>query len=132
MSVAPERNPAIQPQNFLPSRFTISTLTLGVQTSVTTDVDHNYCIGQLTRILIPWPFGCRQADEALGYVTSIPASNQVVIDIDSSQWDLFIDTPRYYSTPAQIMAVGDNNSGQIMAANGFPPVYIDGSFQNIS
>lgn len=92
----------------------------------------NYVIGQLIRLVIPIPFGCRQLNEAEGYVISMPASNQVTINIDSSRnVDPFKSSTA--ATQPQIMAIGDINNGQVNA-NGRSPTstLIPGSFENIS
>jgi len=42
-----------------------------------------------------------------GFVISVPASNQVIVDIDSSFYDTFV--PKYFvrNDQPQILAVGD-------------------------
>lgn len=130
--VAPYNNVPINAQYFKPSAFVISAISLGRSTTVTTTTDMNYVIGQLIRLYIPPSFGCRQLNDSSGYVTSIPAVNEVVVDIDSSQnVDPFISSSA--TTKAQIVAVGDINNGYT-SSNG-PNVVnpsIPGSFTNIS
>lgn len=129
--IAPENNPPINPQYYLPSVFDISALVLGSSTTVTTSVNHNYVIGQLVRLLIPQSFGSFQINEQTGYVTSIPAANQVVVNINSTMANAF--QIGVTTTPAQIVAVGDINSGVINSQgrinNG---IFIPGSFIDIS
>lgn len=122
------------PQFYQPSRFVISAITLGQTTTVTTSADHNYVIGQECRLLIPASFGSYQLNEVKGNVLSIPASNQVVLDIDSSRnVDSYIASAVTYPSVAQIVAVGDYNYGQINT-NGRTNqlTNIPGSFINIS
>jgi|SRR5215469_1781270 len=126
------QNLPIAPQNFQPSVFFISNVTLGVQTTVTTTVDHNYVVGQEIRLIIPPTFGCRQLNEVSGFVVSIPVSNQVLTNINSSRnVDPYIASTA--STQAQIVAVGDVLNGQINS-NGRNSTlnYLPGSFINIS
>lgn len=131
--IAPERNPAIEPEFYQPSVFTISALARGIQTTITTSVDHNYVVGQLVRLLIPSFYGSFQLNGQDGYVNSIPAANQVVVGINSTQANAFISSPTYGPTPPQIVAVGDVNTGPINSQgrrnNG---TFIQGSFINIS
>src|SRR5579872_6821588 len=87
--IAPESNPPINPQYYLPSVFTISALVLGSSTTVTTSVNQNYVVGQLVRLLIPESYGSFQLNGQTGYVTSIPAANQVVVNINSTQANAF-------------------------------------------
>ncbi len=132
--IAPERNPPIHPEYYQPRRYIISAITLGPTTTITTTVAHDYVIGQLIRILIPVQYGSVQLNESEGFVLSIPAANQVVIDIDSSRnVNTFIGSPTYGPTLPQICAIGDVNTGQINA-NGpaHLTTFIPGSFINIS
>lgn len=135
--IPPYSNPPIEPEFFQPSQFVISAITMGVITTVTTSVNHNYVIGQLVRLLIPSKYGSRGLNEQLGLVISIPAPNQVVLNINSLGIDPFIASPTFLpfqsKTLPQIVAVGDNNSG-IISTNGrvLSSTNIPGSFINIS
>lgn len=130
--VAPLNNLPINAQYYQPSRFNISALTIGTTTTVTTSVNNNYVIGQLVRFLIPQQFGTFQLNEQQGYVISIPASNQVVVNVNSSAYDTFIPSPSQFITQAQITAVGDINSGALNTIPATTSTLIPGSFQDIS
>lgn len=129
--IPPFNNPTPEPQNYQPSLFTISNITLGPTTIVTTTTNMNYVIGQLVRLIIPEAFKCFQLNQKTGYVISLPSSNQVELAIFSSGGNPYVsvNTP----TPAQIVAVGEinngfiNNSGRVNQGT-----YIPGSFINIS
>jgi len=130
--IPPFTNLPIAPQNYNPSQFFISAITLGTSTTVTTTVNLNYVIGQLVKLIIPTQFGSRQLNEQEGYVLAIPASNQVVISIDSSKnVDAFKSSP---STPTQpqILALGNINQGQINTGRANNATNIPGSFINVS
>lgn len=86
-------NPAITPQYYNPSRFVISAITTGTTTTITTSTAHNYVIGQLVRLLIPYAYGTTQLNERQGYVLSIPSTTQVLLDIDSRFSTAFIASP---------------------------------------
>jgi hypothetical protein len=125
------QNVAIEPQFYSPSRFVISAITLGKTTTITTMLDNNYTIGQECRLIIPPSFGCRELNQATGYVISIPSADQVVLDIYSAGGNPYIASSA--TTPAQILAIGDINSGQINnSGNMNTTTYINGSFINIS
>ena len=128
--VPPYTNPPIEPQNYKPSRFVISGIALGPTTTVTTTANMNYVIGQQCRLLIPQSFGCRQLNEAKGYVISIPAANQVVLDIYSNGGNPF--TSSSATTVAQILAIGDVNTGVVNPTPSSETTYVPGSFINIS
>lgn len=125
------QNLPIALQNYKPSQFFISAISLGFVTTVTTTVDNNYTIGQLVRLLIPNGFGSYQLNERLGYVIDKPASNQVTLDLVSNNANAFINAS--LNTKAQIVAVGDNNTG-VLNSNGrtLEVLTIPGSFTNIS
>lgn len=130
-------NVPIEPQFYQPLVFIISAITLGETTTITTTLDMDYVIGQEVRLLLPSKYGSRGLNEQTGIVISIPAPNQVIIDIDSNGVDPFISSPTFLpfqsKTPPQIVAIGDVNSGPINAMgrvnNG---TFIPGSFINIS
>lgn len=128
----PYNNPPIEPQNFNPSQFFISNIVLGQTTTVTTTTNMNYVIGQEVRLLIPPQNGSVQLNEKKGYVVSLPASNQVVVLIDSSQnVDSFV-TSTSIQQP-QIVPVGDINSGKINSTGRINTgTYVPGSFINVS
>lgn len=130
--IAPENNPPINPQFFEPSVFYISAITLGATTTITTSINHNYVIGQNVRLIIPFPFGSQQLNEREGLVISIPALNQVVVNIDSSMADPFISSPSTSTTRPQITAIGDQNSGQMNTGRSGNITFVPGSFINIS
>jgi hypothetical protein len=139
----PYSNPPITPQFYIPNKFFILGITMGPTTVVTTTIDHNYVIGQIVRLLIPRIFSsissgvviqipnCTQLNEQEGTVVSIPASNQVELDISSIGVDAFVTSTQ--PTQPQIVATGNYNSGFI---NAFGRVntgtFIPGSFINIS
>ncbi len=128
------QNLQIDADFYKPSRFVISSITLGPTTLVETSVDHNYVIGQEIRLLIPPVFGCYQLNESKGYVLSMPADNQVIVSINSSEnVDPFIASSDTFPAVAQILAIGNLNSGAINTSGRISNInYIPGSFLNIS
>lgn len=126
------QNLPIDAQFYIPGRFVISAVTLGVTTTITTSLDHNYVIGQEVRLIIPPSFGCRQLNESKGFVLSIPNLNQVNVSIDSSMnVDAFIASTA--STVAQILAIGDVNTGVTNTQGRVNnSTFIPGSFLDIS
>ncbi len=126
------QNVPIRSDFFQPSQFFISAISLGLTPTITTTANLNYVIGQEIRLMIPPTFGCRQLNGQAGIVLAIPDDNQVTVNIDSSKnVDAFILSSA--TTQAQILAIGDINSG-VISSNGpnIPLVAIPGSFINIS
>lgn len=125
-------NVPINAQFYVPNFFDISALALGVNTTVTTSIDHNYVVGQLIRLLIPGTFGSWQLNEKTGYVLSIPAADQVVVSIDSTYASAFINGPTTGPSVAQILAIGDVNTGVTNTGRSNNGTFIPGSFINVS
>ncbi len=123
-------NPPIQANYYQPSMFFITAISLGTTTTVTTSVNNNYVIGQQVRLLIPFSFGSRGLNGQTGNVISIPAPNQVILDINSNGVDPFINSSAV--TKAQILAIGDVNNGVINSIPGIQGTFIPGSFIDIS
>jgi hypothetical protein len=130
--IPPYQNLPIEPQNYNPSRFVISAIALGKTTTVTATTTMDYVVGQLTRLIIPPSFGCRQLNESLSYVISLPSSNSVELDLDTLRGvDPYIASTS--PTPAQILPVGDVNMGIISSTGrNIPTTNIPGSFINVS
>lgn len=133
--IAPYNNVPIHIEYFKPRQFFIENITLGKTTIITTTTDHDYIIGQLVRLIIPFFSGCRQLNEVEGYVISIPADDQIEADIDSSRnVDLFVTTSN--AQQPQILAIGDVNNGIIVSTGQSLPINvipgIPGAFKNIS
>ena len=129
--IAVYNNLPIEPQNYQPSQFFISAITLGQSTTITTTVNNNYVVGQEVRLLIPPSFGSYQLNEQTGFIISIPASDQFVLNIDSSMnVNAFINSSS--TTQAQCVAMGDLNTGQTNTGRTNNITYIPGSFINIS
>ena len=111
----PETNPPINPQYYKPRQFIISAITQGVTTTITTVLDNDYVISQLVRVLIPYGYGCVQLSGQSAYVIEIPAPNQVILNIDSRNYDTFNAAYTHNLTPPQIIAIGDIGNGTINA-----------------
>jgi|ERR1700759_104708 len=129
---APFRNPPIHPEYYEPSRFFISAITLGLVTTITTSVNHNYVIGQLVRTWIPSFYGTIQLNGQENLVSEIPNPNQIIIYLDSRAYDAFIPSPPYGPTPPQVCSIGDINTGQINQIFQHQDLNIPGSFINVS
>ena len=136
--IPPYQNLPIEPQWYQPRGFFISDITLGITTIVTTALDMDYVVGQEIRLIIPGNFGTYQLNGKTGFVINIISSNQVEININSINCDAFIlaSPPTFLTqafTAAQILAIGDINSGQTNTNGDMQNLtYIPGSFINIS
>lgn len=131
-------NPPIEPQFYSPSRFVISSITLGLTTTIETiptvingiSVSMNYVIGQVVRFFIPQQYGTQQLSGRQGNVISLPTPLSIEVDIDSSQFNQFKDV-NYFQKP-QVIAIGDINQGNVNDNPNVQKIYIPGSFINIS
>lgn len=138
---APQSNPPITPFYYQPSLFQITNVTRGQTTLITMannttggeSVSPNYEIGQLVRFHIPKAYGIQELNRRQAYVLSIPSANEVVVDIDSSQFNSFILSPSYSPNIPQICGIGDVNSGNINTTGiTNQNTNVIGSFINIS
>ena len=131
-------NPPIQTSYYKPQRFVISDITRGATTTVTTTTDHDYVIGQAVRFVIPSWYGANEFNEMQSIVLSIPADDQVEVQINSSNFTAFnsAGTPNVsvgQTASPQILAIGDYNSGYIADKSlSSQQTNINGSFINIS
>ncbi len=130
--IPPYTNVPIHADYYQPSRFVIEDIGLGQTTTITTTENMNYVIGQQVRLLVPESFGSYQLNGRTGFVISIPAVDQVVLDIDSA-----LNVNAYVAssakTQAQILAIGDINSGPTNTSGRVNNItYIAGSFLDIS
>ncbi len=91
--IAPYSNVPIEPQFYQPRRFVISNISYGETTTVTTTEDMDYVIGQLIRLLIPFPYGAFQLNNIEAYVIGIPAADQVEIEVISTGFTPYIPSP---------------------------------------
>jgi hypothetical protein len=130
--IPPYQNLPIQAEFYLPRRFVIEDIVLGLLTTVTTTTDMDYVVGQEVRLLVPNSFGSYQLNGRTGFVVDLPTSNSVTLDINSSQ-DVDNFTTSSSTTLPQILAIGDINLG---ATNSEGRVNNDttipGAFRNIS
>lgn len=131
--IPPYSNPPIEPQFYIPHKFEIESMVLGVTTFVTATEDMDYVIGQLVRLLIPFGFGCRDLNEKVGYVINITSADTVEIDLNSQSMTAFVNPNYGVGSVAQIVPVGDVNTGAINnEGRRNNKMYIPGSFRNIS
>lgn len=137
--IAPESNPRIEPLWFLPSNFTITSISNGITTTVTTTAStsapsmNNFVVGQQVRFTIPKTFGIQELNGMTGFVIAINPPNQFTVDINSVGFSLFNPSPSYGPTPAQVAAIGDVQSGPVNASGRTnQQTFISGSFINVS
>ena len=101
--------------------------------TVTTDVDHNYVLGQLVKVLVPVAYGSVQLSNRQGYVVYVPSATEVTIGIPYFNVSNFISSPVYAPNPPQIIAIGDGNQGYINPTGRVTSTTtIPGSFINVS
>lgn len=131
--IAPENNPAIHPDWFAPRLYSIAAISQGINTTITTEEEHDYVVGQTVRTIIPSFYGMRELNGVISNIISIPSATTFVIPIDSLQFNAFIPDPSYGPNLPYVVAIGDVNSGYISSTGRTVPfVGILGSFINIS
>lgn len=132
------QNVDIQTGFYQPRQKIIEDIDLGIVTTVTTTEAVDYVVGQEVRLLIPAEFGSYQLNGKTAFIIDIPAEDQVTLNLDSSHnvdaFIAFVATPTIFGyTVAQIVAIGDVNTGNIGASGRVnQPTFVPGSFLNIS
>ena len=115
----------LYPFLYAPGVADIAAISVGTTTTVSTTAPHNFVVGQEVAFRIPTYWGTVELNSLpnaplpgspkYGYVTAVNSTTQVVVNIDSTGYTAFT-APTVAQTllglaPAQILAVGDNNSG---------------------
>lgn len=137
----------IYPYLYAPGVSVISAITRGATTTIDTTSAHNFVVGQEVAIRIPtirgaptvWgttelnslPNSTIPGSPIYGYVIAVTDYNTVVVNINSTNYTAFNPNLPFASvpgaTPAQIVAVGDVNTGGVqISANSalYPPPYV--------
>jgi hypothetical protein len=129
----------LYPYLYFPGVSVISALTLSTTTTVTTASAHNFREGQEVAFRIPALWGTTQLNSLpnvtvpgspmYGYVQSVSGYNSFVVNINSSAYTAFNSNPTFAQsvglTPAQVVAVGDVNTGGSLYSGGalYPPLF---------
>ncbi len=99
---------------YTPANENITAISLAASAVITTSTDHSFVVGNQVQFLIPPEWGIEQINGLKGFVTAIPQSDEITVDIDTRAFNAFI-TP----VPAefvviddpQVASVGDSNFG---------------------
>jgi hypothetical protein len=136
----------LYPYLYAPGVSIISNITNGTTTTIDTTNAHNLVVGQEIAIRIPtisgsptvWgptqfnslPNTTTPGSPIYAYVVSVTDYNTVVVNINSSSYSAFSANLPFSSVPgasyAQIVAVGDVNTGGVQISSGsalYPPPY---------
>lgn len=127
----------LYPYLYFPGVANISAVTTGTTTTIDTTNAHNFVVGQEVAFRVPSVWGTTQLNSlpnlltpgapAYGYVIAVTDYNTVVVNIDSSAYTAFNSNQPFSSaglTHAQILAVGDVNTGGVQISSGsalYPP-----------
>ena len=126
------------PYLYFPGTSVISAITTGATTTVVTTGAHNFLVGQEVAFRIPSAWGTTQLNSlpnstipgspTYGFVVSVTDYKTVVVNINSTGYTAFNSNPTVASVPgsqfAQIVAVGDVNTGGVVISSGsvlYPP-----------
>ena len=114
----------LYPFLYLPEDNVISAITTGSTTTIATTMYHNFFTGQQVAFRIPTAWGTTQLNSLpnnvipgqpiYGYVVSITDNWTFVVNINSTSYTAFASNPSTVPTnitPAQVLAVGDVNTG---------------------
>ena len=130
----------LYPYLYAPGASIISAITTGTTTTIDTTDAHNFVVGQEVAIRVPTLWGTTQLNSLpnatipgspiYGYVIAVTDYNTVVVNINSTGYTAFNSNPTVAQsvglTPAQIVAVGDINTGGVQISAGsalYPPPF---------
>jgi len=108
------------PQLFEPRQKFIKAIGLGASTTITTSVDHGYSVGQEVSLQVPAAFGTVQLNGLSGRISSVPAVDQFVVDINSSAATAFA-FPTSGSVPFSFAMVEPAGSRTTLAQGNVTP-----------
>lgn len=131
----------LYPYLYAPGVNVISAITTGTTTTIDTTNAHNYVVGQEVAFRIPTAWATTQLNSLpntvipgspiYGFVISVTDYNTFVVNIDSSAYTAFNSNQAFVGTYgrtfAQVLAVGDVNTGGVQISAGsvlYPPPYI--------
>lgn len=95
--------------NYLPDLKEISSVTKGYLTLVQTSENHDFSVGNSVYFIIPKEFDMIELDNKSGVITAI-TSDTITVKIDSRRFTPFVSAVSY-TTPAQVLPLGDRNFG---------------------
>lgn len=123
----------LNPYLYAPGVSIISSITTGTTTTITTTEAHNMVVGQEVALRIPTAWGTTQLNSLpntivpgspmYGYVIAVTNYNTVVVNINSTGFTAFNSNqpvPASNLNYAQIVAVGDVNTGGVQISAGSP------------
>ena len=118
---------------YIPFTCNITSIAQGATTIVTTAVDHGFIVGNTVQFVIPKEYGMRQLNKLVGLVLAI-TSNTLEVNINSALFDPFVvpipSSVIIVFDPAQVLPVGDGNTGYITAGSQPPALKIPGTYRN--
>lgn len=115
----------LNPLQYAPGQNVIGAISTGSTTAVTCTTNHNYVVGQEVAFRIPSVWGTTQLNSLpnniipgspiYGIVTAVNSNTQFTVNINSSAYTAFATNLTVAQaiglTPAQVVAVGDINTG---------------------
>lgn len=130
----------LYPYLYAPGSSIITAITTGATTTIDTTDAHNFVVGQEVAIRVPGVWGTTQLNSLpnaqipgspiYGYVISVTDYNTVVVNINSTGFTAFNSNQPVPGSQglnyAQIVAVGDVNSGGVVISSGsalYPPPF---------
>ncbi len=130
----------LYPYLYFPGDNFISAITTGTTTTIDTTTAHNFVVGQEVAFRVPTIWGTQELNSLpnviipgspiYGYVIAVTDYNTVVVNINSTAYTAFNSNQPFISfvgqSFAQIVAVGDVNTGGVQISSGsalYPPPY---------
>lgn len=124
----------LYPALYFPGDVVISAITLGTTTTISTASQSNVYVGQEVAFRIPTTWGTAQLNSLpnvvipgspiYGYVVSVTDAQNFIVNINSTGYTAFVPNQTFAATSgrtfAQMVAVGDVNTGGVDISSGSP------------
>lgn len=115
-------------QSYVPKVHSIIAITQGAETIVQTEEDHDYIAGNTVTFIVPPDFGMIELSGKKALVLEV-TDDTLTVNINSLRFSTFV-VPADFYTPAQVVPMGDVNTG-FQGPDAITPLGIPGSFRII-
>jgi hypothetical protein len=114
---------------YYPELQLISAITNSIAAVITTSAPHGYSSLLIVRLVIPIAFGMQQANQAVGTIIVLNNTQFIMVQdgpngltsFNTTMFDPFI-VPASYSTPAQVIPIGESTATLINATYNVLPL----------
>jgi hypothetical protein len=126
MSILAFQNPVFQP-----SMRIIIAITQATACLVTTSFNHNYAIGLIVRLDIPYGFGMQQANQQFGTILTVPTPTTFTLSVDTTSYDTFQLPAGWFASSASVSGFPTNAQAAMSVPIGEDNSILTQAVQNV-